>query len=66
MVDKTKCKLYRATSSYTVSLKKSFIEDSGCSFEAGDLLDIQMDGKDKMIITKAVEKEEWYDKPPND
>ncbi len=57
MVNKTSCKLYKATSSYTIALKKSFVEDSGCSFEAGDKLDIQMVGSDKMIITKVIEEE---------
>lgn len=52
MVNKTKCKLYKGNGSYIVSLKKSFIEDSGCSFEAGDTLEICMVGPDKMIIYK--------------
>ncbi len=53
MVNKTKCKLYKGNGSYILSLKKAFIEDSGCSFKEGDELEICMVGPDKMIIYKA-------------
>lgn len=53
MVDKTKCKLYKGNGSYILSLKKSFIEDSGCSFKEDDELEIRMVAPDKMIIYKV-------------
>ncbi len=58
MVNKTQCKLYKATGSYTLSIKKSFIEDSGCSFEAKDKLNIEMVEKNKMVITKVIEDDD--------
>ena len=53
MVNKTQCKLYKGNGSYILSLKKAFIEDSGCDFKEGDELEIRMVGKDKMIIYKS-------------
>ena len=52
MVNKTKCKLYKGNGSYIISLKKSFIEDSGCDFKEGDTLEICMVERDKIIIYK--------------
>lgn len=53
MVDVTKCKLYKGNGSYILSLKKSFIEDSGCCFKEGDELEIRMVGNDTMFISKV-------------
>lgn len=52
MVNKTKCRLYKGNGSYILSLKKSFIEDSGCAFKEGDELEIRMVGTDQMFIYK--------------
>jgi len=57
VVDKTKCRLYKGRGSYILSLKKSFIEDSGCAFKEGDVLGIRMVGPDTMFVYK-VDKDE--------
>jgi len=49
---KNQCKIYKGNGSYFISLKKSFIEDSGCNFKEGDTLEICMVERDKMIIYK--------------
>lgn len=51
MVNKTQCRLYKGKSSYTISLKKSLVDDTSFPFEAGDLLDVEFEN-DKVIISK--------------
>ncbi len=51
MVLNTECKLYKGNGSYILSLKKSFIEDSGCSLKEGDILDISMVDNTTMTVT---------------
>ena len=53
MVNKTSVKLYDGKGSYTLALKKSFINDSACKIKPGDKLDIQMVDSFKMLITVA-------------
>ena len=52
MVNKTHCKLYKGKSSYSIALKKPFVDDTSFPFKVGELLNIEFDG-DKVIITKS-------------
>ncbi len=52
MTNKSQARLYKARGSFSLVLKKSFIEDSGCGFEKGDTCYIEMVENNKMIITK--------------
>jgi len=52
LVNNTQCRLYKGKTSYTIALKKSFVDDTTFPFEAGDLLDIEFEGG-KVIITKS-------------
>ena len=61
MVDKALGTLYQSNGSFFLTLKKSFIEDSGCSFEKGDKLQVRMIDKHTMMVYKDVKKDSLVD-----